>query len=173
MRAEGRGIVLQTCHKRQDALFLFGAILLLAVTQTALARDPALPPGSDFQTAIQGAHHLEKRGVARWLMNGIKLIYDGKIYFSFNGRFYSSHADRRMYPNYKARGMYTMADNIIKHGKPYLDKETKRMVKVNENGGVVLGRADESPNGVVITIITPRHAKKCIKSGRYTPYLFR
>ncbi|MCG7953747.1 MAG: hypothetical protein N0E56_21420, partial [Candidatus Thiodiazotropha endolucinida] len=59
---------------------------------TALARDPALPPGSDFQTAIQGAHHLEKRGVGfvrqyrtmkKWFKKGKKPgarhLYRGQI----------------------------------------------------------------------------------------------
>ncbi|MCG7879256.1 MAG: hypothetical protein N0C90_23420, partial [Candidatus Thiodiazotropha endolucinida] len=114
---------MQTCHKRQYALFLFGAILLLAITQTALARDPALPPGSDFQTAIQGAHHREKRGVgvARWLMDGAKWFFKRTVLtYSRATRSWTSSAGLvyRQDPVHGNRVMHVLAHTVPNPNKP-------------------------------------------------------
>ncbi|MES9894685.1 MAG: hypothetical protein ABW141_07285 [Candidatus Thiodiazotropha endolucinida] len=173
MRAEGRGIVLQTSHKRQYALFLFGAILLLAITQTALARDPALPPGSDFQTAIQGPHHREKRNVIRW-MKGVVKMWEERGYLFFQGRFFSPHARERLCldPQCVDKRMFaSTAIQIINKGTPYWDTKKKRLVYVlRESGGVVMWTSPTDrigPPGSVISVVTWQEVSRKIASGRY------
>lgn len=80
----------------QFAPFLSGAILLLTIAQTALARDPALPPGLNLQTAIKGAHHIEKRSAIRWLAQGVIKKWEELGYIFFEGRFFGPHARTRL-----------------------------------------------------------------------------
>ncbi|MCG8032381.1 MAG: hypothetical protein JAY75_13770, partial [Candidatus Thiodiazotropha taylori] len=142
--------------------------------QTALARDPALPPGSDFQTAIQGAHHLEKRGVARWLMNGVVKMWEKRGYLFFQGRFFSPHARKRLRLDPQCvdpRMFASTAIQIINRGTTYWDTKKKRFVYVlRESGGVVIstpGTDMTGPPGSVVSVLTWQEVRRKIASGRF------
>ncbi|MCG8103310.1 MAG: hypothetical protein N0C91_13085, partial [Candidatus Thiodiazotropha endolucinida] len=160
--------------------FLFGAILLLAITQTALARDPALPPGSDFQTAIQGAHHLEKRGLIKGLLIGIPAMrrIGNLSYRVSNNIWYSPKATKYIQgtatSNANVRMTYAIADTVIRKGTRYQDLKTGKVVRViDEYGGAVTSTFSQYPTRLrVEAILTPRQVKTRIENGRYQKLTF-
>lgn len=161
-------------HKLPFALSLSGATLLLAITQTTFANDPALPPGSDFQTAIQGPHHREKRSVIRWLAKGVIKKWEKRNYLFFQGRFFSPHARERLCLDPQCvdnRMTASTAIQIINRGTPYWDTKNKRLVYVlRESGGVVMWTPPTDrigPPGSVISVLTRQEVNQKIASKRF------